>query len=67
MLEGIHPSPVEPPPSNEAILFDWGVINGPNLPSHIPFKITVQVCGRDVTQTLIDEGSFVSIFSSLTW
>ena len=57
MLRGIPPSPVEPPPSNEAIHFDWGVLNGPHLPSHIPFKITVQVCGRDVTQTLIDEGS----------
>jgi hypothetical protein len=34
---GIPPSPVEPPPSNEAIRFDWGVLTGPHLPSHIPF------------------------------
>jgi hypothetical protein len=56
MLGGIPPSPMEPPPSNEAIRFDWGVLTGPHLPSHIPFQITVQVCGRDVPQTLIDEG-----------
>jgi hypothetical protein len=40
MLGGIPPSPVEPPPSNEAIHFDWGVLTGPRLPSHIPFQIT---------------------------
>jgi hypothetical protein len=56
MLGGIPPSPMEPPPSNEAILFYWGALTGPRLPSHIPFKITVQVCGQDVPQTLIDEG-----------
>jgi hypothetical protein len=63
----IPPSPVEPPPSNEAIRFDWGVLTGPRLPSYIPFQITVQVCGRDVSQTLIDEGSSVSILSSIAW
>jgi hypothetical protein len=67
MLGGIPPSPMEPPPSNEAILFYWGVLTGPRLPSHIPFKITVQVCGRDVPQTLIDEGVSVSILSSIAW
>jgi hypothetical protein len=41
VLGGIPPSPVEPPPSNEAILFYWGALTGPRLPSHIPFKITV--------------------------
>jgi hypothetical protein len=58
---------VEPPPSNEAILFNWGVLTGPRLPSHIPFQITVQVCGRDVPQTLIDEGASISILSSIAW
>jgi hypothetical protein len=48
VLGGIPPSPMEPPPSNEAILFDWGVLTGPRLPPHIPFHIIVQVCGRDV-------------------
>jgi hypothetical protein len=67
MLGGIPPSPVKPPPSNEAILFYWGVLTGPRLPSHIPFKITVQVCGRDVPHALIDEGSSISIFSSIAW
>jgi hypothetical protein len=64
---GIPPSPVEPPPSNEAIRFDWDVLTGPRLPSYIPFQITVQVCGRDITKTLIDEGSSVSILSSIAW
>jgi hypothetical protein len=64
---GIPPSPVGPPPSNEAIHFDWDALTGPRLPSYIPFQITVQVCGRDVTKTLIDEGSSVSILSSIAW
>jgi hypothetical protein len=58
---------MEPPPSNEAIHFDWGVLTGPSLPSYIPFQIIVQVCGRDVTKTLIDEGSSISILSSIVW
>jgi hypothetical protein len=61
MLGGIPPSPTKPPPSNEAILFYWGVLTGPCLPFHIMFKITVQVCCQDVIHTLIDEGSSVSI------
>jgi hypothetical protein len=64
---GIPPSPVEPPPSNEAIHFDWDVLTRPRLPSYTPFQITVQVCGQDVTKTLIDEGSSVSILSSIAW
>jgi hypothetical protein len=64
---GIPPSPVGPPPSNEAICFDWGVLTRPRLPSYIPFQIRVQVCGQDVPQTLIDEGSSVSILSSIAW
>jgi hypothetical protein len=67
MSGGIPPSPVEPPPSNEAILFNWGVLTRPHLQSHIPFQITVQVCGRGVPQTLIDEGASVSILSSIAW
>jgi hypothetical protein len=63
----IPPSPVKPSLSNEAILFNWGVLTGPRLPSHIPFHITVQVCGRDIPQTLIDEGASISILSSFAW
>jgi hypothetical protein len=60
-------SPVGPPPSNEAIHFDWGVLTRPRLPSHIHFQITVQVCGQDVPQTPIDEGASISILSSFSW
>jgi hypothetical protein len=64
---GVIPPPMEPPPSNEAILFDWGALTRPRLPSYIPFKITLHVCGWDVPQTLIDEGSSISILSSIAW
>jgi hypothetical protein len=67
MLGVIPPSPMKSPPSNEAILFDWGALTRPRLPSHIPFHIIVQVCGWDIPQTLIDEGAFTSILSSITW
>jgi hypothetical protein len=67
VLGGIPPSPVKPPPSTEAILFDWGALTGPHLPSHIPFQITVQVHGRGVHQTLIDEGLSISILYSIAW
>jgi hypothetical protein len=67
MSRGIPPSPMEPPLSHETILFNWGVLTGSRLPSHIPFQIVVQVCGQDVPQTLIDEGVSVSILSSLAW
>jgi hypothetical protein len=67
VLGGIPPSPVEPPLSNEAILFNWGVLTGPHLPSHIPFQIIVQVFGGDIPQTLIDEGASVIILSFIAW
>jgi hypothetical protein len=67
MLGSIPSSPLKPHPSNEAILFYWGVLTGPHLPSHIPFNITVQVCGRDIPHALIDAGSSVSILSSIAW
>ena len=38
-----------------------------HLPSYIPFHITVHVCGRDVPQTLIDEGASIIILSSIAW
>jgi hypothetical protein len=67
MSGGILPSPVKLPPSNEAIRFDWGVLTRPHLPSYSPFQITVQVFGWDIPQTLIDEGSSISILSSIAW
>jgi hypothetical protein len=66
VLGGIPP-PAKPTPSTKAIIFYWGALTGPRLPSHIPFQITVQVHGRDVPQTLIDEGASVSILSSISW
>jgi hypothetical protein len=67
VLRGIPPSSVEPPPSHEAILFYWGMLTRPRLPSHFPFNIIVQVCGRDVPQTLLDEGASVSILCYIAW
>jgi hypothetical protein len=56
VLGGIPLSPAKTPPSNEDIIFYWGVLTGPCLPSHIPFKILIKVCGRDIPHMLIDEG-----------
>jgi hypothetical protein len=67
LLGGIPPSLVEPPPSNEAIIFYWGALTGPRLPSHITFKIIVQFFGQDIPQMLIEEGLSVSILSSIAW
>jgi hypothetical protein len=64
---GIPLSPVKPPPSTKAILFYWDALTGPRLPSHIPFNIIVHLCGQVVPQTMIDEGSSVSILSSIAW
>jgi hypothetical protein len=63
----IPPSPIDTPPSNEAIFLNWGMLTRPRLPSYIPFNITVQVCGRDIPQMLTDKGSFVIILSSIAW
>jgi hypothetical protein len=65
VMGGIHPSPMEPPLSNDAILFDWVVLTRPRLPSHIPFKITAQVCGRDIPHAVIDEVLSISILFSI--
>jgi hypothetical protein len=43
------------------------VLTRPRFPSHIPFQITVQVCGQDVPQTLIYKGVSISILSSFAW
>jgi hypothetical protein len=66
MLGGIPPSPVKPPPSNEAILFYWCALTRPRLPSHNTFKIAVQFFGLDVPQTLIDKGVSISILSYIS-
>jgi hypothetical protein len=62
-LGGTTLVPTDPPPSNEAILFDWGA----RFPSYIPFQIIFQFCGRDVPKTIFYEGALVSILSSLAW
>jgi hypothetical protein len=67
VLGGISPTPMEPPPSNQVIIFNWNVLTGPHLPSYIPFQIIVQVCGRDIPQTIVDEGASISILSSIAW
>jgi hypothetical protein len=66
-LGGISPSPVKTTLSNEAIPFDWGGLTKPSLPSHIHFKIPVQVCVWDVPHRLIDEGLSVIFLSSIAW
>ena len=66
--EGIyHLSPMVPPPSSLAASFDWGRFAGYRLPSYVPFEITVQASHLVVPNTIIDEGSSISILSSNTW
>jgi hypothetical protein len=51
---GIPPFPMTPPPSN-VITIDWNALTEPRLPSYMPFQIIVQVCGRNIPNTIIDE------------
>jgi hypothetical protein len=66
-LGGTSPVPMEPPPSNEAIILDWGALQEYCLPSYTPIQITVHVCVRDIPQIIIDEGASISILSSISW
>jgi hypothetical protein len=66
VLGGIPP-PVEPPPSNDTILFDWGALTRPRLPSHIPLKIIVQVCGQDIPQMKVRPLVFFPLFIRKLW
>jgi hypothetical protein len=49
------------------IRIDWNTLTKPRLPSYAPFQIAVQVCGRHIPNTIIDEGAYVSILSLNTW
>jgi hypothetical protein len=63
---GIPPVPTKPPPSN-VITIDWDALTEPCLPSYMPFQIVVQVYGRNIINTVIDEGACVSIISLNAW
>jgi hypothetical protein len=60
---GTLPIPMAPPSSNQMISINWNHLTEPRLPSYVPFQITVQVCDRNIPNTVIDEGSSVSILS----
>jgi hypothetical protein len=63
---GIPPIPMTPPPSN-AITIDWNALTKPRFPSYAPFQITIEFCGRNIPNTIIDKGDFVSILSLNSW
>jgi hypothetical protein len=63
----ISPSIVQPPPSSEAIIFDWHALTGPHLPSYIPFQINIQVCGRDIPHNIFDGGASINIRFLTSW
>jgi hypothetical protein len=63
---GIPPFPMTPPTSN-TITIDWNALTKPHLPFYIPFQIVFQVCGRNIPNTIIDEGASISILSSNAW
>jgi hypothetical protein len=56
-----------PPSSNHIISINWNHLTEPRLPSYIPFQITVQVCDRNIPNTIIDDGSSVSILFVNAW
>jgi hypothetical protein len=65
--DGIKGSYLEPPSSNQMISINWNHLTEPRLPSYVPFQITMQVCDRNIPNTIIDEGASVSILSMNAW
>jgi len=64
----IHPVVYSvPPPSNLVISFDWNLLGRSRLPSNVPFRIIVQAYRMIIVGTIIYEGAFVSILSSIAW
>jgi hypothetical protein len=59
---GIPTVPMTPHPSN-AITIDSNALTKPCLCSYAPFQIVVHVCGRHISNTIIDEGDSFSILS----
>jgi hypothetical protein len=39
----------------------------PHLPSYVPLQITMQVCDRNIPNTIIDKGYSISILSANAW
>jgi hypothetical protein len=64
---GTPPIPMAPPSSNQMISINWNHLTEPRLPSYVPFQITMQVCDRNIPNTIIDEGASVSILSMNAW
>ena len=56
-----------PPTSPEVISFDWNSLVEPHLPSYVPFHIIVKLLSSMIHQTILDEGAYISILSSMTW
>lgn len=56
---------MEPPISPEIISFDWNSLLEHPLPSYVPFQIIVEVLSSMIYQTIIDEGPYISILSSM--
>jgi hypothetical protein len=49
------------------IYIDWNHLREPHLPSYVSFQITIQVCDRNIPNTVIDEGYYVSILFVNAW
>jgi hypothetical protein len=56
-----------PPSSNQLISINWNHLIEPCLPYYATFHIIVQVCDRNIPNTIIDEGASVSILSTNAW
>jgi len=66
-IGGISVASNVPPLSSRSVSFDWDSLVEPHLPYAAPFQIKVKVNSRNVYWCMVDEGSFASIISSLTW
>jgi len=64
---GTLPISMEPPSSNQMISINWNHLTEPRLPSYVPFQITVQVCDKNIPNTVIEKGSSVRNLSANAW
>lgn len=56
-----------PPPSSMVASFDWSRLERYCLPPYMPFEIIVHDYNMNVLGRVLDEGVYVSIFSSTAW
>jgi hypothetical protein len=64
---GIMPFSMAPLSITQMISIYWNHLKEPLIPSYVPFQITMQVCDRNIPNSIIDEGASVSVLSVNAW